>query len=85
MQTLEVELGNKREIETRFDYNILQDITNSTTFTTQQLKEIFTGFPVDQAKENARLLAQAKKELSINNGSSIVTGNISPALPTSLE
>jgi hypothetical protein len=82
MQALEDNLGNKREIEKRFDYNITQDIISENTFTSNQLKEIFLGFPIEIIQDDSRLLSEVKQSLSINNGASIVTEDIS--LPASL-
>lgn len=73
MQNLEDQLGNKRALENRFEYQISQDITSQNTFTVTQLKDIFLGFPIEDAQDDARLLAEAKRSLSINAGSSIVT------------
>jgi len=81
MQALEDTLGNKRDLENRFDYNIAEDIISQTTFTTSELENIFLGFPIVPVQDDARLLSEVKNQLSINNRNSIVTSDIS--LPTS--
>jgi adenine specific DNA methylase Mod len=73
MQALEETLRNKREIENRFNYNIIADIISQNTFSTDELKDIFLNFPIEDAQDDAKLLAEAKQNLSINDGSSIVT------------
>lgn len=78
MQGLETDLQNKRAIEKRFDYNITQDIVLRNTFTPNELKDIFLDFPIIPAENNEKTLEEAKKNLEINNGSNIVSQDISP-------
>lgn len=82
MQALEDELGNKRNLENLFHYEISTDIIEKTNFTTKELENIFLEFPLEDAQEDARILAEAKRNLSINNGSTIVSSDIN--LPESL-
>ena len=76
MVDLEQELWNLRAIENLFHYNIVQDITDKSTFTTWELKEIFTGFPLEDVQDEAKLLAEVKQNLTVNGGSNVVTGDI---------
>jgi hypothetical protein len=73
MQALEDTLGNKRDLENRFNYNIAEDIISQSTFTTSELENIFLGFPIVPVQDDARLLSEVKNQLSINNRNSIVT------------
>jgi len=83
MLALQQELWNMREIENRFNYNIIKNITTQSDFTPEQLKNIFINFPLTQAQEDSRILQEVKQNLSINNGSNIVTENISLPLSVS--
>jgi len=73
MQDLEQTLGSKRDLENRFHYHIEQDVISESSFTVTQLEDIFLGFPIESIQDDAELLAEIKDNLSINNGSNIVT------------
>jgi hypothetical protein len=77
MNSLELSLGNKRALENHFDYNITQDIILQDTFTQEQLTDIFIDFPIEILQDDASTLAETKQTLSLNNGSNIITGDIS--------
>lgn len=75
-------LWGERKVEEYFDYNVTKDVASKTTLSASQIKDIFINFPETLKQSQQETLLKAKNELSINGGSSVVTGNIS--LPLTL-